>query len=501
MPTPEDVLRDARLEKLGRLRNKGVDPYPSNYQRSHTSQQAKAEYSSSLENSDSKTDRLFVSVAGRVIAWRSMGKATFLDLLDIDGKIQVIFKQDVVEGEYEDLKDVDIGDWVGVSGFLFETRTKEVTVEVKKWQVLSKSIRPLPEKWHGLTEIETRYRQRYLDLIANENSREIVKLRSNTLNAIRSFMNNRGFLEVETPILVPLAAGGTARPFSTHYNMLRRDLYLRIATELYLKRLVVGGIEKVYEIGKTFRNEGFDHTHNPEFTMMESYEALSDYKDVMCMTEDLLSFVSQGVLNKTEVEFEGNNIDFSSPWKKIVLKDAVKQYADIDFDLCKDIDSLSLAMERIGINPSGQKTWGGMVDKIIDIKVQPNFIQPTFLIDYPVEMSPLAKKKPEDSDYVERFEGFIAGMEVCNAFSELNDPIDQRERLEMQESLRAKYDLEETDRLDEDYILALEHGMPPTGGLGLGIDRLVMLLSNQNSIREVIAFPQLKSQPVEEKDN
>lgn len=501
MPSPENVLRDARLDKLGRLRNKGVDPYPNTYKRTHTSNQAKIVYRASLEKSGIKSDRLLVSVAGRITAWRSMGKATFLDLVDIDGKIQVIFKQDTLEGDYEDLKDIDIGDWLGVSGFLFETRTKEITVEAKQWQLLSKSIRPLPEKWHGLTEIETRYRQRYLDLIANENSREIVKLRSRTVSAVRSFMNDRKFLEVETPILVSVAAGGTARPFSTHYNMLGRDLYLRIATELYLKRLIVGGIEKVYEIGRIFRNEGFDHTHNPEFTMMESYEALSDYKDVMRMTEDLLCFVSQSVLKKTEVEFNGNNIDFSSPWKKIVLKDAVKEYTCIDLDLCKDMESLSLAMEQIGINPSGQKTWGGMVDKIIGIKIQPNFIQPTFLIDYPVEMSPLAKKKPEDPEYVERFEGFIAGMEVCNAFSELNDPIDQRARLEIQESLREKYDLEETDRLDEDYILALEHGMPPTGGLGLGIDRLVMLLSNQNSIREVILFPQLKSQHVEDNDN
>ena len=372
-------------------------------------------------------------------------------------------------------------------------KTGEATVEIHEWQILSKAIRPLPEKWHGLTDIELRYRQRYLDLISNQQSLDIAILRSKTIKLLRKKMDSLGFIEVETPILVPIPAGANATPFVTHHNALNRDLYLRIATELYLKRIIVGGIEKVYEIGKVFRNEGLDFYHNPEFTMMESYQAFADYEQVMTMVESLVHELALSLTGNSKFEFENNTIDLTPPWKRLDLREVIKSASGIDYLDHLEIESLSEEMNKKGLDTGAQTTWAGLMDKLISLVIEPNLIQPTFLVNYPVAMSPLAKKSPQNSLIAERFEGFIGGMEICNAFSELNDPIDQRIRLEQQECLRSKFKNVELDRLDEDFIVALEHGMPPTGGLGLGIDRLIMIFSSQRSIREVVLFPQLKS--------
>ena len=422
-----------------------------------------------------------------------MGRATFLGLQDGHGKIQVLLRKNNLPDSYDTLSDIDIGDWVGASGPLFRTRTGEITVEAAEWTVLSKSLRPLPEKWHGLADVEARFRQRYLDLISNDEAMRIAVMRSSLVSALRRFMDGRGFMEVETPVLVPVAAGGTARPFATHHNALDSDLYLRIATELYLKRLVVGGMEKVYEIGRIFRNEGVDLTHNPEFTMMESYEAFADYTDVMQMVEEMVSGLALEVLGTTTIDFEGETIDLSPPWPRLDLRDEIRSRSGIDFLGCPDIESLSAAMRSAGFDVGRQMSWGGLLDKLVSDAVEPNLVQPSFLVDYPVEMSPLAKKKRGAPELVERFEGFIVGMEVCNSFTELNDPIDQRARLEQQEALHAQFQDEDMDRLDEDFVLAMEYGMPPTGGLGIGIDRLVMLFSGRRSIREVVLFPHMRS--------
>jgi lysyl-tRNA synthetase class 2 len=351
----------------------------------------------------------------------------------------------------------------------------------------------LPEKFHGLTDVEIRHRQRYLDLIANPDSRRVAIMRSNIVSTMRRFMDDRGFIEVETPMLVPIAAGGMAHPFSTHHNQLNRDLYLRIATELYLKRLIVGGIEKVYEIGRIFRNEGVDLTHNPEFTMMESYESFTDYEGVMKMVEDMVQTVAMKVIGSPIVEYDGHRLDFTPPWPRLSLREEIKKYSGIDFLDHDDIESLKSAMADIDIDVSQQMSWPGLMDKLISSKVEHTLIQPCFLTDYPLQMSPLAKRKPGDPRIVERFEGFVAGTELCNAFTELNDPVDQRSRFEEQESLRAQFADEDLDRLDEDFLVAIEHGMPPTGGLGIGVDRLTMLFSGHKTIREVVLFPQLRS--------
>ena len=493
MPEAESRLLKVRLQKLESLRAKGIEPYPHRYDRTHTTKDAAAYLQAEEERlgDEARTDQ--VSLAGRMVGFRRMGRAIFIDLQDRYGRIQALLRQNLLPDTYDLLKDLDIGDWLGVAGPLFRTKTGETTVEAHRWTLLSKSLRGLPEKWHGLTDSEARFRQRYLDLIANEDARRIAVLRSQLVSAIRRFMDERDFIEVETPVLVPVPAGGTATPFATHYKSLDRDLYLRIATELYLKRLVVGGLEKVYEIGRIFRNEGLDQTHNPEFTMMESYEAFADYNQVMSMVEQSVFTVAEEVLGASSIEYDGQSIDLTPPWPRISLGDEVKKRTGIDFLECADIESLGTEMKALGLDVGQQASWGGLLDKLISSAVEPHLVQPTFLVDYPVEMSPLAKKKPGDPRLVERFEGFAAGMEICNAFSELNDPIDQRRRLEQQEELREKFKDEEMDRLDEDFLVALEHGMPPTGGLGMGIDRLVMLFSGQRSIREVVLFPQLRS--------
>ena len=489
MTQSEHEFFQIRLEKSKSLIQQGINPYPSKFNRSHTSKEALDSFDDSLDEENQPE----ISLGGRVIGRRGMGKATFIDLSDVGGKIQILLRRNQLDEKYSILDFLDIGDWIGVQGNLFKTRTGQITLQVSDFEILCKALRPLPEKWHGLTDTETRFRQKYLDLIANENAKTAAISRSLLVKTIRNFMENRGFIEVETPILVPIAAGGMAHPFTTHHNALDRDLYLRIATELHLKRLVVGGLEKVFEIGRVFRNEGIDQQHNPEFTTMESYEAFADYNDVMTMVEELVSKVSLELNGSTEVMYKDVLLNFQPPWPRIDLRQKIIEVSGIDFLDHDNIDSLKSAMTDAGIDISQQVSWSGLLDKLISEKVEPTLVKPCFLTDYPMAMSPLAKKSDKDSRIVERFEGFVFGMEICNAFSELNDPIDQRQRFEEQERLHKEFQSEETDRLDEDFLVAIEHGMPPTGGLGIGIDRLTMILTDNPSIREVILFPQLRN--------
>ena len=491
----EQEFIKVRVEKTASLRQKGIDPYPTNYKRTHTSQQAEKAFEAAEKEADEFNET--IKVAGRIMGRRGMGKASFIDLSDADGRIQVMMRSNVLNEDYEILDDLDIGDWIGAEGTLFRTRTGQITLQVATFSILCKSLRPLPEKWHGLTDVETRFRQRYLDLISNADAIKTAKDRSLLVSTIRQFMSEKGFIEVETPMLVPIAAGGMAHPFTTHHNALNRDLFLRIATELHLKRLIVGGIEKVFEIGRVFRNEGVDLQHNPEFTTMESYEAFSDYNDVMDMVEQLVSTAATTLNGSETVKYGEEELQFSPPWPRIDLREKIIEVSGIDFFEHPELESLKTAMKEAGIDVSQQVSWSGLLDKLISDKVEPTLVQPCFLVNYPVAMSPLAKKSPTDDRIAERFEGFVCGMEICNAFTELNDPMDQRARFEEQEMLRQEFQNEEMDRLDEDFLVAIEHGMPPTGGLGIGIDRLAMLLTNNSSIREVILFPQLRSDRTE----
>ncbi len=487
-------IAQQRLEKLSRIRACGVNPYPSSYHRSHTTQEAVAllkQYEAGLTQKD------VVNVAGRITARRMMGKSAFFDIHDGSGKIQLLF-QDIDrldkwldKAHLELFNDLDIGDIIGVEGITLRTKTGEPTVWVGVFTLLAKSLQPLPEKWHGLSDVDMRYRQRYLDLISNPETKETFKVRSQVIAAIREFLNQRGFLEVETPVLQPSAGGALARPFITHHYALDQDFYLRIATELHLKRLIIGGFDKVYELGRIFRNEGISTKHNPEFTTLESYEAYTDYNDVMKMLEEMVSGISQKVLDTAKVQFGAHTINLEPPWRRINLREAITQSSGIDFENFPDADSLRAEMLRLKMEVDPQKDRGRLVDELISTFVEPNLMQPTFLLDYPIEMSPLAQKKPDSEHLVERFEAFAGGMEIANAFTELNDPVEQRRRFQQQKRQRQSPD-EEIETIDEDFLLALEYGMPPTGGLGVGIDRLVMLLTNQQSIREVILFPQLK---------
>jgi len=486
-------ISQQRQQKLERIRSTGTNPYPTRYPRSHTTQQAIA----LLEKKESGlTQREKVSVAGRIMANRSMGKSTFMDIRDGSGKIQLLFQNtdQFNENKLKLFKDLDIGDIIGVRGDLLRTKTGEPTVRVGDFTLLAKSLRPLPEKWHGLSDVDTRYRQRYLDLISNPDTKDNFVVRSQIIAAMRQFLNQRGFLEVETPVLQPSAGGALANPFITYHQALDQDFYLRIATELHLKRLIIGGFDKVYEIGRTFRNEGIDGRHNPEFTLLESYEAYADYNDVMKMVEEMIYKISQQVLGTAEVKYGDAIIDLQLPWRRITLRDAVKEYAGIDFVKYPTASGLREKMRSMNIEVDPEKNWAKLVDELLNTFVRPALIQPTFVYDYPVSMSPLAKTKPDEERVVERFQPYAGGLEIGNAYSELNDPIVQRERFEEQMKERQGED-EEKWTIDEDFLLALEYGMPPTGGLGIGIDRLVMLLTNQQSIREVILFPQLREKP------
>lgn len=479
-----EVLR-IRRDKLKELIDEGNNPYEiMKYDRSAMSCDI-------LDNFEKYEDKE-VTVAGRLMSKRVMGKASFCHIADRDGLIQGYVARDIIgEEPYKKFKKMDIGDIVGVKGTVFKTKTGETSIHVTEMTLLSKSLQPLPEKWHGLKDTDLRYRQRYVDLIVNPDVKKTFMLRSLINKEIRAFLDNRGYLEVETPVLNTISGGASARPFITYHNTLGIDMYLRIATELNLKRLIVGGLEKVYEIGRIFRNEGMDIKHNPEFTTIELYEAFTDYKGMMELTEDMISTVAEKVLGTTLVSYQGKEIELKKGWERITMMDSVKKYAGVDFTtVATSEDAIALAAS-VGVEVEPGKSVGEAMYEVFDEKVESQLIQPTFILDYPVEVSPLAKRIPGNPQYTERFEFFINGTEFGNAFSELNDPIDQKERFEKQVEAREKGD-EEAGMMDTDYINALEYGMPPTGGLGIGIDRLVMLLTDSYSIRDVILFPTMK---------
>jgi lysyl-tRNA synthetase, class II len=486
----EAALIKERRRKLDELRAAQVDPFPPSFPGRIAVSDVLERYSGLSDGEETQdTFRL----AGRLTGRRGHGKAAFLDLTDQSGRIQLHARKDVLGDDYEQLEELDLGDLIGVEGAPFRTRRGELSLRIDKWTMLAKSLRPPPDKYHGLADIEQRYRHREVDLIANEETRELFLLRTRMVREVRRFLDDRGFLEVETPVLQPLYGGALARPFTTHHNVLDRTLYLRIATELYLKRLIVGGLEKVYELGKDFRNEGISHKHNPEFTMLETYEAYADYLDVAAMTEELVATVARETIGTLEVERDGETIDLTPPWRRITLQQAILDETGIDISLHTDREGLLNAMHAGGIeaNPEPGTGWGKLVDELLSKRVEPTLVQPTFLLDYPTALSPFAKPHRSQPGLVERFEGFIGGIEVANAFSELNDPDEQRTRFEQQQRLQAAGD-EEAQPFDEDFLRALEHGMPPTGGLGLGIDRLLMILAARHSIREVVLFPALR---------
>ena len=484
-----------RVTKLARIRANGLDPYPARFHRTFDSATATALFEE-LEETDPPDERLQnVSLAGRITSMRTMGKAAFLDLQDASGSIQALLRQNNLEDGFDLLKNLDIGDHLGVRGNLIRTRTGQVTIDALELTVTAKGMRPLPEKYHGLRDMETRYRQRYLDLIANQDEvMPVFVLRSKVIRGIRRFLDDRGFLEVDTPVLVPVAAGAHAKPFVTHHNALDQQLYLRIATELYLKRLIIGGFDKVYEIGRVFRNEGIDQDHNPEFTLLESYEAYADYNDIMEMVEQMVSTIAIEVNGSTKVAIGQDVIDFAPPWQRVSLREELEKRSGVDLESYND-EALRQKAGEVGIDTKGLESRGRLIDKLLSTFVEPRLIQPTFVLDYPEEMSPLAKAKPDSPGYVERFEAFAFGMEIANSYSELNDPKIQRERFETQAQIQRLYENEEVDRQDDDFLTAMEYGMPPTGGLGIGIDRLVMLLAGQPSIRDVLLFPQMRTMP------
>ena len=484
----EERLIEERRAKLEELRAAGIEPFPHEF-RDRTPAATVLERHAGLQDGEETEDT--VRLAGRLTARRGHGKAAFLDLTDRSGRIQLHARKDVLGDDYERLVDLDLGDVVGVEGAPFRTRRGELSVRVDGWTLLSKSLRPPPDKYHGLADVEQRYRHRELDLIANEDARELFARRTRMVTAIRRFLDERSFMEVETPVLQPLYGGALSRPFVTHHNALDRTLYLRISPELYLKRLIVGGLEKVYEIGKDFRNEGVSHKHNPEFTMLETYEAYADYTDVAAMTEELVAHAARETIGTTVFERDGETIDVSPPWRRVKLRDAILHETQIDIAQATDRDVLAKEMEARGLAVEPTAGWGKLVDELLSKRVEPTLMQPTFVLDYPVELSPFAKAHRSEPGLVERFEAFIGGVEVANAFSELNDPDEQRRRFEQQQRLEAAGD-EEAHPFDEGYLYALEQGMPPAGGMGLGIDRLFMMLTGRGSIREVLLFPALR---------
>ena len=486
---PETDLNEqmqVRLDKMHKIEEKGLKPFGYRYEYTHRSGDVKEQFDAL---SEAETE---VKLAGRVMAIRGHGKTCFMDMQDKDGRIQVYVRKDVLgEDNYALIKMMDIGDTVGVTGTVFRTHMGEVSIKASALEMLSKSLRPLPEKWHGLKDVETRYRQRYVDLIVNPDVRDTFVKRSQIIRSVRNVLDSHGFLEVETPILNTIAGGAAARPFISYHNALDMQVYMRIAPELYLKRLIVGGMDRVYELGRVFRNEGIDNRHNPEFTSVEIYQAFADYRDMMDLTEEVVVKTAEEVLGTTKIVYEGTEIELASPWKRISMIDAVKEYAGKDFTNVTDLEEArSMAKE---INVEVEATWG--IGKIINAcfeeYVEDKLIQPTFITGHPKEISPLAKSNPENPEITDRFEAFIYGREICNGFTELNDPIDQRERFMKQVEERANGD-EEANMMDEDFVTALEYGLPPTGGLGIGIDRLVMFLTNSSTIRDVLFFPTMK---------
>mgnify|MGYP001149781799 FL=1 len=479
-------LLQVRREKLAALQAAGKDPFRhTKYDVTHHSSQIRENYSQLEGNT--------VRAAGRIMSKRVMGKASFCNIQDLAGNIQCYVARDCIgEDAYADFKKYDVGDIVGVEGEVFTTKTGEISIHASSVTLLSKSLQILPEKFHGLTNTDIRYRQRYTDLIMNQEVKETFIKRSRIISAIRHYLEGEGFLEVETPMLVANAGGAAARPFETHYNALDEDVKLRISLELYLKRLIVGGMERVYEIGRVFRNEGMDTRHNPEFTMMELYQAYTDYYGMMDLTENMFRYVAQEVCGTTVVPYGEEMIDMGRPFERITMVDAVKKYAGVDFDQVPDTQAAKKLADEKGIHYEARHTKGNILNLFFEEFVEEHLIQPTFVMDHPVEISPLTKRKPDKPEYVERFELFIYGREMCNAYSELNDPVDQRERFKAQEAALAAGD-EEANTTDEDFMNALEVGMPPTGGIGYGIDRLVMLLTNSPAIRDVLLFPTMKS--------
>ncbi len=481
-----------RKELIFYLRSMGIDPFGKKFLTKYTNRELKEKFDE-LEGKE-------VEAKGRVMVIRGHGKASFVVVRAFSSDIQLYFRFDNLGEEKYNFfkKSIDAGDFIGVRGVLFKTHTGEITVEVKDFVLLSKAVRLLPEKWHGVKDPELRYRKRYLDLISNRDVMELFVNRSRIIDAIRTFLKSKGFLEVETPMLQPVAGGAVAKPFITHYNALDQDMYLRIAPELYLKRLIVGGFEKIFELNRNFRNEGISTKHNPEFTMMEVYWAYADYKEMMKLTEELIYTTAKETIGKETIQFKGDEINLSPPFRRISFKEAFEKYTNVDMEELKDPENSKEILNKLDIRMDKTETFGNVVNEIFDKKVEVNFIQPTFVYDYPIEISPLAKRNKTDPHAVDRFELFIGGMELANAFSELNDPIDQYERFKKQAEARSSGE-EETHVMDMDYVEAMEYGLPPTGGLGIGIDRLIMLLMGKESIREVILFPQLKNVNEEKK--
>ncbi|WP_039043126.1 lysine--tRNA ligase [Sporosarcina sp. ZBG7A] len=484
--------RQVRRQKMEEIRNGGLDPFGARFERTHLSNELIEAYSELSKEELDETPHV-AKIAGRIMTKRGKGKAGFAHIQDLGGQIQIYVRQDAIgEDSYKLFTMADLGDIVGIEGTVFKTKVGELSIKVTEFTFLSKALRPLPEKFHGLQDIEQRYRQRYLDLISTEGSKETFILRSRIIQSMRRYLDGQGFLEVETPMLHSIAGGASARPFITHHNTLDMTLYMRIAIELHLKRLIVGGLEKVYEIGRVFRNEGISTRHNPEFTMIELYEAYADYNDIMALTENMIAHIAEEVLGTTKVQYGEDIIDVSPGWKRLHMADAVKEYTGVDFwtQMTKE-EAHALAKEH-GIDVQPTMEVGHVLNEFFEQKVEEQLIQPTFVYGHPVEISPLAKKNPEDGRFTDRFELFIVRREHANAFTELNDPIDQRQRFEAQ-LVEKEQGNDEAHEMDDDFIEALEYGLPPTGGLGIGIDRLVMLLTNAQSIRDVLLFPQMRS--------
>jgi lysyl-tRNA synthetase class 2 len=485
-----DLLR-VRREKLAALTEKGLDPFGTKFNRTHTAADLISEYGEK-DKEALDGEEIEVTLAGRIMTKRGKGKAGFAHIQDLSGKIQIYVRQDAVgEEQYDLFNTIDIGDWVGVTGLVFKTKVGELSIKAKDFQLLTKSLRPLPDKFHGLKDVEQRYRQRYVDLIMNPEVKDTFISRSKIIRSMRRYLDDHGYLEVETPTMHSIPGGASARPFITHHNALDMELYMRIAIELHLKRLIVGGLEKVYEIGRVFRNEGVSTRHNPEFTMIELYEAYADYLDIMELTENLIAHIAEDVLGTTTVTYGDHEVELKPRWKRVHMVDAIKEAVGVDFwPEMTDEEARDLAKKH-NVPVKDNMSYGHVVNEFFEHFVEEKLIQPTFVYGHPVAISPLAKKNPEDPRFTDRFELFIVGREHANAFSELNDPIDQRERFEEQLKERAEGN-DEAHMMDEDFVEALEYGMPPTGGLGIGIDRLVMLLTNSPSIRDVLLFPQMR---------
>jgi lysyl-tRNA synthetase class 2 len=485
-----DQLR-VRREKMNTMRENGLDPFGKRFERTHTIIELVEQYGE-LEKEDLEAKNVAVTLAGRMMTKRGKGKAGFANIQDLTGQIQVYVRVDAIGAEaYEVFDSSDLGDIIGVTGTLFKTKVGELSVKVQNYTFLTKALRPLPDKFHGLKDVEQRYRQRYLDLIVSQESRETFITRSKIIQAMRRYLDDNGYLEVETPMMHSIAGGASARPFITHHNALDMELYMRIAIELHLKRLIVGGLEKVYEIGRVFRNEGVSTRHNPEFTMIELYEAYADYQDIMSLTENLIAHIAQEVLGTTTVQYGEYEVNLQPEWKRLHIVDAIKEYTGVDFWKQVSVEEARVFAKEHGVEITEHMLYGHIVNEFFEQKVEEKLIQPTFIYGHPVEISPLAKKNDEDPRFTDRFELFIVAREHANAFTELNDPIDQRERFEAQIKEREQGN-DEAHEMDEDFVEALEYGMPPTGGLGIGIDRLVMLLTNSPSIRDVLLFPLMR---------